>query len=79
MRTTTLKAGHGPLKEIPWEELTYKQQASSLNATILYLKKAISAHGCLAIKSGKNEKEALRKCQGQFLKLVRYIDSLIAE
>lgn len=74
-----ITALHGPNKDIPWPTLTYAQQARSINATILYLKKAIAGHETLAIKKGKVPKKALLKCKKQFSDLVLWIENRISE
>jgi hypothetical protein len=54
-------------------ELTFSEQAQSINATILYMKRAVLAHLRWAHKEGRNTAETVCKCERQFSSLVRWI------
>jgi hypothetical protein len=54
-------------------ELTFSEQAKSINGTNLYMKKAVIAHVRRAHQEGRDTAETLRKCEKQFSKLVLWI------
>jgi hypothetical protein len=54
-------------------ELTFAEQAKSINAEILYIKRAVRAHVRRALQDGRNATATLQKCERQFSSLADWI------
>jgi len=53
-----------------FEELTFSEQAKSISAQIIILKRAIRAHIRRAIQEEKNSSKVLTKCRGQVERMI---------
>lgn len=67
------KGAHGK-DENKFEELSYSQQASSLNAEIQYLKKALNAHFRKGKIENKDIESSKSKYKKQILKIVEFLN-----
>jgi hypothetical protein len=54
-------------------ELTFSEQAKSINAEILYLKRAVQAHVRRGLQDGRDATATLQKCERQFSTLAGWI------
>lgn len=68
------KGTHGK-DENKFEELSYKQQASSLNAEIQYLKKALNAH----FRKGRDENKDVESSKNSYKEQLSKIVELLNE
>lgn len=67
------KGTHGK-DENEFKELSYKQQASSLNAEIQYLKKALNAHFRKGKEEDKDVVSSKNSYREQLLKIVEFLN-----
>ena len=67
------KGTHGK-DENKFEELSYTQQASSLNAEIQYLKKALNAHFRKGRKENKNVESSKNSYKEQLSKIIKFLN-----
>ncbi len=59
-----------------FEDLTYAEQANSINAEMAYLPKAIRAHLRKAESEGRNKSTVRQKCINQVQRLLQRIERI---
>lgn len=67
------KGTHGK-DENKFEELSYTQQASSLNAEIQYLKKALNAHFRKGREENKDVESSKNSYKEQLSKIIKFLN-----
>lgn len=67
------KGKHG-IDEKTFEELTYAEQAKSLNAQILIIEKALKAHFRKGKTETKDINSSMKKYKAQLLKIVEHLE-----
>ena len=53
-----------------FSQMTWKEQASSISASILYLERAVKSHINLAIKDSRDANAVRKKCIRQIIRML---------
>ncbi|MFA7446461.1 MAG: hypothetical protein WCY89_10975 [Flavobacteriaceae bacterium] len=69
-----MKKGTHGRNEDKFEKLDYKSQASSLNAQMLYLKKALNAHFRKGKEENKDVNSSKKSYNEQLSKIIEFIN-----